>query len=272
MNYPEADPSGYQNKRSWFLCNCVVWLPLILEIFLDYFFIRVLAYRIDLITACPKLTSPELLLNFRMRSEYLFGCYTLYSTHNFSGSIHWNTLYQKMNMVTINPNLQKMNFISFLYPKADFFKCLGYRNTEHIPTILDWANKMIQKQTLVMALMNMLTHIHKSTYLYAKPEAEPRGILMNNREKRQPILGLISFKFEVWSNKSPIGPCLPSILLQKSLRNDSLRPFPHHQQINETVGTLNWQCYRQLLPLAGWQSQLRLSFYCLMVRSPQSFL
>jgi len=34
---------------------------------------------------------------------------------------------------------------------------------------------MIQKQTLVVALMDMLTHIHKSTYLYATPEAEPSG-------------------------------------------------------------------------------------------------
>jgi len=37
---------------------------------------------------------------------------------------------------------------------------------------------MIQKQTPVVALMDMLTHIHKSTYAYATPEAEPRGILL----------------------------------------------------------------------------------------------
>ncbi len=29
-----------------------------------------------------------------------------------------------------------------------------------------------------MTLMNMFTHIHKVTYLYATPEAEPRGILL----------------------------------------------------------------------------------------------
>jgi len=28
-----------------------------------------------------------------------------------------------------------------------------------------------------MTLMNMITHTHKSTYLYVTPEAEPRGIL-----------------------------------------------------------------------------------------------
>lgn len=42
---------------------------------------------------------------------------------------------------------------------------------------------MIQKQTFVMTLMNMFTHIHKSTHLYATPEAEPRGILLIKEKK-----------------------------------------------------------------------------------------
>jgi len=37
---------------------------------------------------------------------------------------------------------------------------------------------MIKQQTFIMTLMDMLTHIHKTTYLYATPEAEPRGILL----------------------------------------------------------------------------------------------
>jgi len=113
-----------------------------------------------------------------MKPENFFGGYTLYRTDNFLWRIHWNTLYQKMNVVTIEPNLQKMNFVSLLYSKANFFQCIGNRITQYISSILDRTNKMIQKQTLVVALMDMLTHIHKSTYLYATPEAEPRGILL----------------------------------------------------------------------------------------------
>ncbi len=33
-----------------------------------------------------------------------------------------------------------------------------------------------------MTLMNMFTHKNKSTYLYATPEAEPRGILSIKKE------------------------------------------------------------------------------------------
>jgi len=37
---------------------------------------------------------------------------------------------------------------------------------------------MIQKQAFVMTFVNMFTHVHKYKYLYATPEAEPRGILL----------------------------------------------------------------------------------------------
>jgi len=36
-----------------------------------------------------------------------------------------------------------------------------------------------------MTLMNMFTHIHKVTYLYATPEAEPRGILLIKAAKQK---------------------------------------------------------------------------------------
>lgn len=92
-------------------------------------------------------------------------------------SIRRNALNQKMNMVAIKADLQKMNLVPFLYSKADFLE--RYRNliTKYLSPIFDRTNKMIQKQAFVVALVNMFTHPHKNKHHYATPEAEPRGIL-----------------------------------------------------------------------------------------------
>jgi len=156
----------------------IVRFSLILEIFLDHFLISILSYGVHIVTACPKFSAPKQPFYLGMKPKNLFCRNTFNSTDYLFGGIRWYTLNQKMDVVSIKSNLQKMNFISLFYLQADLFK--RYRNLiiQYIPPIFDRTNKMIKKQTLVMTFMDMFTHNHKYKYLYATPEAEPRGILL----------------------------------------------------------------------------------------------
>lgn len=73
-----------------------------------------------------------------------------------------------MNMVIIKPDFQK-NLIPFLYTEANLLERVRNFIVEQLSPIFDQANKMIQQQTFVMTLMNMLAHNHKNTYQYATP-------------------------------------------------------------------------------------------------------
>lgn len=156
----------------------IVRFSLILEIFLNHLLISILTYCVHIVTACPKFPAPKQPFYLWMKPEYLFCRYTFNSTDYLFGSIHRNALNQKVDVVSIKANLQKVNLISLFYLQADFLK--RYRNliAQYIPPIFDWANEMVKKQTFVMTFMDMFTHNHKYKYLYATPEAEPRGILL----------------------------------------------------------------------------------------------
>ena len=150
---------------------------LVLEVFFYYLFIRMLANGIHIIPACPKFTSPKQSFDLGMEPENFLCGYALDSSDYLFRRIPRNALNQKMDMVAIKADLQKMNLVPFLYSKADFLE--GYRNliTKYLSPVFDRTNKMIQKQAFVVALVNMFTHTNKNTYHYATPEAEPRGIL-----------------------------------------------------------------------------------------------
>jgi hypothetical protein len=153
-------------------------LPLVLEIFFDYFLIGILSYCVYVISTCPKFSAAEQPFYFWMKPENFLCGNALDRSYYPFWSVRRNALNQKMNMVAIKPNFQKMDFISLLYVKTNFFECDRNITGQNLSPIFDRSNKMTQKQTFVMAFMDMFTHIHKYKYLYATPEAVPRGILM----------------------------------------------------------------------------------------------
>lgn len=153
-------------------------LSLVLEIFLYDLLIGILAYRVHVISTRPKLTAPKHPFHFWMKPKYFLCGNTLYRVDNLFRSIHRNALNQKMNVVAIKAYFQKMNFISLLYPKANLFESDTNLITQNFSPIFYRTYKMIQKQALVMTFVDMFTHTHKYKYLYATPEAEPRGILL----------------------------------------------------------------------------------------------
>ncbi len=150
---------------------------LVLKVFFDYLLIGILPYRIYVIPTCPEFAAPKHLLYLGMKPENLLCCNALDRPYYLFWSIRGNALYQKMNMVPIKADLQKIDLVSLFYPKTDLPESRCNIIRQNLSPVFDRTNKMIKQQALVMTFVNMITHTHKNTYHYATPEAEPRGIL-----------------------------------------------------------------------------------------------
>lgn len=136
-----------------------------------------------MVTTRPELTTPKHLFDFWMKSKNLFRSNSFDSSDDFLRRIHDIALNQKMNMIFIKTNLQKMNFLTLLYFQANLLESQRNSSTQYFPTIFNRTNRMIQKQAFVMTLVDMFVHKHKSNYLYSRHEAEPRGILLIKKRK-----------------------------------------------------------------------------------------
>ena len=88
------------------------------HILLNCIFVSMSAYRVHIVTLCPKFPSPKFLFYFRVQPEYLLRCDTLYCPDYLRRAQGGNTLYQKMDMILVCSNLYKLNLIPFQYLKA----------------------------------------------------------------------------------------------------------------------------------------------------------
>ncbi len=154
-------------------------LALFKNIFLNDFFVCILTYRINIIPVRPKLPSPKLLFHFRVKTEQFSRCYTFHNLYYRLSRHHRYTLYQKMNMVFICSNLQKMYFKSPFDIFTNFDQAFCNFIRQYISPIFYWTNQMIQKQTLVMTLMNMFAHQANITFAL-QPLPPPRSIAARN--------------------------------------------------------------------------------------------
>ena len=134
---------------------------LVLKVVLDDLFIGILPYGIHVVTAPPKLTAPQHWLDLRVKTENFSRRDALHRSDYFLRGVPRNTLYQKMDMVPVQADLQKMDLVPFLDLKANLLEGLRYGIAQNFSPIFDRANKMVQKQAFVMALLDMLTHNHK---------------------------------------------------------------------------------------------------------------
>ena len=104
-----------------------------------------LAYRVNKISICLKFSAPKFGFYFRMLFENLLGCDTFQHGDNHCRTQLGNTLNQKMNMILVSANLQKVNLVPFLNFNANIFKRLIYCFAKHNSTIFGRTNKMIQQ-------------------------------------------------------------------------------------------------------------------------------
>src|SRR5882672_719406 len=122
------------------------------NIFFNYFLICILPHRVNIITVTPKLPSPQLLFHFWMKSEK-FSCRNTfhYLNYIFCGH-HRYALYQKMNMVFICADLQKMYFKSSFNISTNFYQTFCNSFRQNTSPIFYRTDQMIQQQTFIMPL------------------------------------------------------------------------------------------------------------------------
>ena len=148
-----------------------ILFPLLGNIVFYHFFIPILSNGIHIISACPKLPTPQLLIHLRMSSKYLFCRYTFCYLYYSLRKHRWHALNQKMNMIFITANLYIVYFVSFTYSQAGLFKSLFHSFREHISSIFRWTNHMVQQYSLVVPFDNMFAHQpYSNTYPGASSE------------------------------------------------------------------------------------------------------
>ena len=126
--------------------NCVFFLkPLITNVLRNSRLISKLADRVHEITICPKFSAPKLGFHFWVLFENLFGRDTFQHGDDYSRTQLGNTLNQKMNMILVCANLQKVNLVSFLNFHANIFQRLINCFAKDNPAIFGRTNKMIQQ-------------------------------------------------------------------------------------------------------------------------------
>ena len=131
---------------------------LLLYVSAYHLFIPVLPYCADVISCCPQMPSPQLLLHFGAGGKDLSGGYTLYDLYYLLRAIHRHTLHKEMYMVFVRPYFQERNLISLADLQTDLFELPVRFRTKYGSAILRWANNVIQKYRNIMALMNESTH------------------------------------------------------------------------------------------------------------------
>src|SRR5680860_64125 len=147
----------------------IFFFTLSLNIFLNNILVCILTNCIYIIPICPELTTPQLIFYFRMKSKKFFCCYTFYCLNYSFYRHHWNTLYQKMNMIFINPNFNKVYFKSKFNIFANFYQTVFNCLRQNTSPIFYRTNQMIQQQILIMPFMNMFTHKCKYNTYYSNP-------------------------------------------------------------------------------------------------------
>jgi hypothetical protein len=119
-------------------------VTLFLNIFLDYVFVCKLPECIYVVPISPKLAAPQLLFHFWVKTEKLSCRYTFHHLGYRLRRHNRNTLHQKMYMILICTNLQKLNlkptFNIFAYINQTLFN-LFRQNTS---PIFYRTNQMIQ--------------------------------------------------------------------------------------------------------------------------------
>jgi len=133
-------------------------LALTLDVFPNHVFVAMLPNRACEITIRPKLPTPQLLLHLRASLEYLSRGQAFYQLHELCHTIGRNRLHQKMNMVLVRANLQKLHLIPICDLKTDLLQYFVYVGIDNRSPIFRRKHQVIQQYRNIVALMNVLAH------------------------------------------------------------------------------------------------------------------
>ena len=121
---------------------------LCLYIFLNCIFITMSSYRTNIKPFCPKFTTPQLFLHFRLKLENLFRSDTFYCLNYSRWTHHGYTLNQKMNMVVISANLYKSNFKTLRNFNTYLFQSFIYFFIKNNPPVFGYTKWYRSTETL----------------------------------------------------------------------------------------------------------------------------
>ena len=164
MNYPGAEHAGYRRYQPMLqvkvklLDKDFLIRPLVLDVFLDALGIRVFAHGIRIESTRPQVAAPKEFLHLGMQLKYLFRRDTLDCLHYLRNRQCRDALYQKMHMVLLHANFDKIHLISTRNPKADLFQRLRYTFSEHLTPVFRRKHEVIQQKSLVMMLVDVFIH------------------------------------------------------------------------------------------------------------------
>jgi hypothetical protein len=145
--------------------------PLIMNISRYTCLVPKLADCVDKISICPKFSSPKFGLNFRVFLKYLF-CYNTFQNCNYRRWTHLgNRLNQKMNVIVVCSDLQKVYLISLLNLYTYYLHCLIYRFAEYNSAIFGRTYKVIQQYRNIMRFMNVFAFAHTCKDITFAPQA-----------------------------------------------------------------------------------------------------
>jgi hypothetical protein len=121
-------------------------------------FISMLTNRTYVKSFSPKLSTPKQLLDFRHLPENLSGSYALDGLYHLLGTIPWYRLHQKMHVVLINTNLQKLYFVTLSYFQANIPNNSLHLLIKNHSSIFGWTNNVIDQYRNVVSLVYIFAH------------------------------------------------------------------------------------------------------------------
>ena len=101
------------------------------------------AYGTGEIAVRPELPSPESLLDLGAASEYLSCSEALDRGYYFGHAVGRNGLHQKMHVILVSPDLQKLHLVPVLYLYAYAFHHHIHVLIKHCPSVLGRENQVV---------------------------------------------------------------------------------------------------------------------------------
>src|ERR1035437_5641164 len=134
-------------------------LSLAFDIVSDHILVSMLTYSTREISVRPEFSAPQLLLHLWTSPEYFACCKALDHPDNPCHAVSRNRLHQKMHMILICADLQKLHLIPALQFNAHISQFLIHFIVEDSTPVLCWKHQMVYQNGNVMTLMDVLTHI-----------------------------------------------------------------------------------------------------------------
>ena len=131
----------------------LIFVTLIFDVLSYHRFIAVFADRAGEITIRPKLSTPELPLYLRTTPENFTRRQTLHQRHDLRNTVRRHRLNQKVDVIFVRPNLQKLHLVALRDCQADRLEFLINAFVKHHASVFRRKNQVVQQNRDIVALV-----------------------------------------------------------------------------------------------------------------------